>query len=412
MRAAACGLKAWRPRAPMSPFGCHVVTLLPCLVNFDDLGCQPSNPGDAGGAGSAASDSFDAASWQHARQRAMEAVEAALRIEGTSERPLCEEVQQRVQREQQTAEPGQQHTPQPQPWRLVIADDNMQLRSMRRQCYLLARAAQAAAVLIYVRCSEQVAQQRNAARSPGHRVPAEVVSRMAEKLEEPAGGSEGSCGLAASRISSGGGLFGSGNAGWMPADKAASSSSGSSGIGPAWEAASLIVWDSNQALTPAAVASLWRQVWQRWGPAAPPLRDAAAEAAARSAAQAATAASLAHAVDVATRQVLSDCMAQLAWAAQQRKRALAQQLNAARRQLLQEAAAQGPGFSQLGAALQGAAPGGETAETAEPGASKAKAEGGNQPEEGAAETPVAAAARHWAAAYRRRCESILASQLC
>lgn len=372
------------------------------LISFDELGCQPSHPGSsAGAASSGAASSFDAAAWQQARQRAMEAVQAALRTDENSRNCSCDTSLQGMPREGQHAQQQRQNHPPPPPLpcRLVIADDNLQLRSMRWQCYFLAHTARAAALLVYVRCSEQTALQRNAARPAAQRVPAAVITRMAEKLEEPAGGTDSIDKSTAGRASSGSSSGSDGSdAGWVSAsDTAASSRS----RGPSWEAASLIVWDSNQALTPASVASLWRQVWQRWGPAALPLRDAEAEAAARSAAQAATAASLAHAVDVATRQVLSECMAQLVAAAQQQKRAVAQQLNAARRQLLQEAAAHGVGMSQLSAA---AADGGAAVEQ---GAQTAAAEGGQGPGAGAGEAAVASAARRWAAAYRQRCERIL-----
>jgi O-phosphoseryl-tRNA(Sec) kinase len=246
---------------------------------------------------------------------------------------------------QQAAEQQrQQQQPPARRRRLVIADDNMPYRSMRWQCYTLARAAGAAVVLLYLRCREQLAQQRNSSRPASGRVPAAVIARMAAQLEEPCVGG--------------------------------SSSSGSSG---SWEQDCLLTWDCAEAasMDPCqerhpSVAVLWQQIWRLWGPPVPPPHDAEAAAAARAAAQAATAASLAHALDVATRQVLSDCMLQLATAPPQRKAAAAAQLNATRRQLLQQ----------------------QSLEAAEPAAADADA---------------AAAAARWAAAYRQQCQGIMGS---
>lgn len=369
------------------------------LINFDEHGCQPSNTSrDAGDAGGLADGSFDAAAWQQARRQAMEAVEAALRVDKTTGGIACDAAQHQMEKEQQHAAPQS-----PAPCRLVIADDNMHLRGMRWQCYSLARTARAAAVLLYVRCSAAMALQRNASRPPAQRVPAHVITRMAETLEEPAGSSSCSEAARASRVG-GHASSGSDDARRTAADGPGSSSSSSSG--PGWEAASLVIWDGSQELTPAAAAVLWEQVWQRWGPSARPPRDAAAEAAARAAAQAATAASLAHAVDLATRQVLSQLMVQLAAVAQQHKQDAAHQLNAARRQVLKEAAAAGLGGGPQGVAARGGAA--EAAADAGQGASgEATADQGQEEGAGPREAAVAAAAGRWAAAYRERCQSLL-----
>ncbi|KAL4457604.1 hypothetical protein ABPG75_012469 [Micractinium tetrahymenae] len=394
------------------------------LISFDELGCQPSGSGGGTAGDSDGSESFDATAWQQARLRALAAVEAALRLETSTSSTACGGLQERLQRE--PCQPQQQHPQQPSAppaaHRLVIADDNMQLRSMRWQCYSLARAARAAAVLLYVRCSEQLALQRNAARPPAQRVPADVIARMAQKLEEPAGGSsssssnggactagssssDGACTAGSSSsdgactASSSRGSRDGGGVGGIPADEVKNNASSSSA--PAWEAASLVVWDSSQALQPATAAALWQQVWQRWGPAAPPLRDATAEAAARAAAQAVTAASLAHALDVATRQVLSECMGQLAAAAQQGKKVAAQRLNAARRQLLQEAAAAGLDADWPDDAAQT-----ESAHAAA-AAEAPEARGGEGARRKAGEAAVAAAVARWAAAYRQQCQTVL-----
>ena len=328
-------------------------------VCFDEHGCQPGAAGSSGdGGGGGSEEGFSPEAWQQARKEALSQLQAEIFLgpsrdaqqqpistsssNAGSAAPAAAGIQQGFEQQQW---PQQQiQLPPSRRRRLVIADANMPYRSMRWQCYALARAAGAAVVLLYLRCSEQLAQQRNSSRPACGRVPAAVITRMAAQLEEPGAGGSGS--------------------------------SGSSG---SWEIDYLLTWDSTEAAShdpcqaqQTAIAALWQQIWQLWGPPAPPPHDAEAAAAARAAAQAATAASLAHAVDVATRQVLSDCMQQLAAAVPQRKAAAAAQLNAARRQLLQQ----------------------QSHGAAEP----ASADGG-----------AAAAVARWAAAYRQQCQGILGS---
>lgn len=316
-------------------------------VCFDELGCQPSSVSSGGGGGEA--DAFSPDAWQLARREALDLLHLELGADsrtgsstgscsagrgpaaptgggGPQPPPASSSQPAASLQAARAARLQQQQDAQYRPRRLVIADDNLQYRSMRWQCYGLARAAGGAAVLLHVQCSEALAQQRNAERPPSERVPATVISRMAAQFEAPGGGGSGSS--------------------------------------AAWERGSLVQCNSGSTIDAAA---LWQQLWQRWGPPAPAPFDAAEAAAERAAAQAATAASRAHAVDVATRHVLSECMQRLAVTAPAVKAAAAHQLNAARRQLLQEAGAE-----------QGLA----------------------------AEAPDAAAER-WAAAYRQRCKGIL-----
>lgn len=317
-------------------------------VCFDELGCQPCSGGSGGSGDATGGDdeaAFSPAAWQQARKAALEQLRIELsggtpwlRSTGRSSSDGSDGAQRQqaaapppAERQQQQRQERHQH-----PHRLVIADDNLHYRSMRQQCHALARAAGAAAVLLHVHCSEAAAAARNAARPPGQRVPAVVVPRMAALFEAP----------------------------------------GSSGdYRDAWERSCLVEWDGTRQhpSDAAAVAALWQQVSAAWGPPAPPPHDAAGAAAAKAAAQAATAASLAHAVDVASRQALSEYMQRLARAEPHRKAAASKQLNAARRQLLQELQAAGAGAA--------ATAGGQDAS--------------------------AAAAARWAAAYRERCEALL-----
>ena len=327
-------------------------------VCFDELGCQPSSGGGEGGNGSAAA--FSPEAWQLARRAALAVLE--LELAGSSGGSSSSSSDNHAPQQQQQpspveaapasteqdaasgsgAGPGtsavqqqqqQQQSSRQRRRRLVIADDNLQYRSMRWQCYGLARTAGAAAVLLHVQCSEQLAQERNAARPEGERVPPAVISRMAAQFEAPGG----------------------------------SNSSGSGSSAAAWEHACLVECSADQ---PAEAAAVWQLVRLKWGAAAPPPFDAGAAAAEQAAAQAATAASRAHAVDVATRRVLSHAMQRLESAVPAAKAAAAQQLNAARRQLLQEAAA--------------------------------------HQQQVAAEEPGTAAER-WAAQFQQRCEAVLAS---
>lgn len=322
-------------------------------VCFDELGCQPSGSGGGGGGDkSDAADTFSPETWQLGRRAALAQLETELASSSSSGSNSSSSLGY-LQRQDaaSSANPStaahqqQGASERRQRRRLVIADDNLHYRSMRWQCYGLGRAAGAAVVLLHLQCSEHVAQERNSQRAAGECVPAAVISRMAAQFEAP----------------------GSSGAGSTSSD----SDSRRRSIA-AWERSCLIECSAEQ---PVDAAAVWRQVWRAWGAPAPPPFDAEAAAAERAAAQAVTAASKVHAVDVATRQVLSQAMQRLADAVPAAKAAAAQHLNAARRQLLQEAA---------------------TEPTAAAGA--------------AAEEPGMAAER-WAAAYQLRCEAILAGLL-
>jgi len=182
-------------------------------VCFDDLGCQPSGGSSGGGSGGdEAAEAFDPAAWQLTRRAALAQLAADLASSGRRESSSSNEPRQGQQpmpaavgTQQQDAGSGralpcpaseqqQDISLRRQRRRLVIADDNLQYRSMRWQCYGLARAAGAAVVLLHLQCSEQLAHERNAQRPAGERVPADVITRMAAQLEAPGSSSSSTSG--------------------------------------------------------------------------------------------------------------------------------------------------------------------------------------------------------------------------
>ena len=71
--------------------------------------------------------------------------------------------------------------------KLVIVDDNMHLRSMRRQLYLLARKHRTAFITLYVETPLSVALESNNSREKKNKVPMHVITKMNHDLEVPDG---------------------------------------------------------------------------------------------------------------------------------------------------------------------------------------------------------------------------------
>ena len=69
--------------------------------------------------------------------------------------------------------------------RIVVADDNNPLRSMRHELYQLARDAGWAYATGHVDCGVAECERRNAAREGRARVPDETIAKMAGELERP-----------------------------------------------------------------------------------------------------------------------------------------------------------------------------------------------------------------------------------
>lgn len=68
---------------------------------------------------------------------------------------------------------------------VVIVDDNMSLRSMRRSFYQLAGEHQLGFCVLHVRAAASECKDRNRRRDPAHRVPEAVRARMDLQIEAP-----------------------------------------------------------------------------------------------------------------------------------------------------------------------------------------------------------------------------------
>ena len=123
----------------------------PARVCFDE-DYQPEGFGEPG------SGEYDPAAWKEGRERALSRLDRELGSapDGTGTR------------------------------KLVIADDNMHLRSMRREVYLLAREHRADLVILYLDVGLDVALERNASRPA--RLPDGVLSKMHSQFEPPGEG--------------------------------------------------------------------------------------------------------------------------------------------------------------------------------------------------------------------------------
>lgn len=124
---------------------CHVHSLHVCFDSILTANMQAQAPEQSSAAGSfpahapssATSKDEHNSNWQASRASALSLIRSSLHLAAGS--PLgC-------------------HT-------LVIADDNMQFRSMRHECYQLAAAEGAAYLQLYMPCTAEDAVKRNAAR--------------------------------------------------------------------------------------------------------------------------------------------------------------------------------------------------------------------------------------------------------
>ena len=196
------------------------------------------------------------------------------------------------------------------PFEVVVVDDNLQYRSMRKPYHRVARAAGLAICTVCVRVDLEVALARNRARGPAERVPEATVRQMAEALQ------------------------------WPSSDQP-------------WE---------GRALWPAADAPPWAELADALRERAPPpfeegerAREAAAAASA-----AETAASAAHQLDLRLRRTMAARMAAAAALPPAERAALAQLLTAEKKRALALARARLGG----GGHLDGAATAEEAVEAA------------------------------------------------
>ena len=128
-------------------------------VSFDEVGV-------AAGAGREPSPRFDPVRWRKERAVALGQVEAALEQGGASAG---------------LAPPGAGS-----PSLVVIVDDNMFYRSMRRVIYRMCRQHASAFLLMYLRVSPGIAAERNQARVGPARVPDAAFQRMVAAFQPPA----------------------------------------------------------------------------------------------------------------------------------------------------------------------------------------------------------------------------------
>ncbi|KAK7790648.1 hypothetical protein R5R35_006541 [Gryllus longicercus] len=68
---------------------------------------------------------------------------------------------------------------------LIVIDDNMYYRSMRYQYYQIARTHQTSYCQLYLKCDVNTCLARNFERQTNHKIPEDVVLKMAGNLEEP-----------------------------------------------------------------------------------------------------------------------------------------------------------------------------------------------------------------------------------
>ena len=189
----------------------------------------------------------------------------------------------------------------------------MHYRSMREECWKIARATHAAYLQIHVTCPLRTAIERNNARDIHKRVPKEVIIRTAKVFEPP---EYSTC------------------------------------VWDTWQ--STIVLDGSDAsfLPEKGIRldceEIWAGIWAAWGGPAPEVLDKEAEEERIAVARHATAEDLIHGVDVATRQILTATLSQLLTESKNQDKAkIAAALNSYRRDLLAQLRTQQTGSRPL-----------------------------------------------------------------
>ncbi len=69
---------------------------------------------------------------------------------------------------------------------MIIVDDIMHLRSMRRDIYKVTRRYRVPLIVVHVQTELCISLERNSARGDVARIPADVVRRLHETLDPPA----------------------------------------------------------------------------------------------------------------------------------------------------------------------------------------------------------------------------------
>lgn len=72
-----------------------------------------------------------------------------------------------------------------EPLNILIIDDLMQFRSMRREIYVMTRDNQSALLVVWVRTSVDVALARNNSRTGRDRISIETIHRIHNQLQPP-----------------------------------------------------------------------------------------------------------------------------------------------------------------------------------------------------------------------------------
>jgi O-phosphoseryl-tRNA(Sec) kinase len=203
---------------------------------------------------------------------------------------------------------------------LVIVDDTMHYRSMRAECWRIARTTGAAYLFSHIKCPRDVALERNKLRPPGQRVPEEVFKRTVAIFEPPEESSH------------------------CPFD--------SNNYRVALETQVNVLMgekhsDDTSRIKIEEGQALWQRVLAAWGPPAPAPFDEEAEEARVTEARKHTAESLIHHVDVQTRKYLTEVLSSSSLQHQQQessgsggggggeKKKIAADLNKERRQILE-----------------------------------------------------------------------------
>jgi len=226
--------------------------------------------------------SFDPAGWKQGRRRALLKLEAALK-DGSNSR--TDTILDSTNAQSTASGNGLCRE------RLILVDDTMHLKSMRRQVRRLAAQHAAAFQIVHLHCSAAIAGCRNSARPTLTRVPSEVFLRLVKAMETPTA-AEGA----------------------------------------------LLTCDEATLERPGAPAAVLQSMLAAWGaPEHPPQQPPGPDPFQAAADRAATAASQVQSLDVASRRVVSHALSNCPPDSSAADKAdLAMRLNALRRQLVEE----------------------------------------------------------------------------
>lgn len=197
---------------------------------------------------------------------------------------------------------------------IVIVDDTMHYRSMRAECWRIARAAGAAYIHAHINCPLETALERNELRPPGQRVPEEVLRRTAAIFEPPEENQH------------------------CPYD-----SDTYKVLLDIEESFEIQKKKSSDIRSKINGKALWSRVEDAWGPPAPAPFDEKADEARIAEARRGTAESLLHHVDVQTRKYVTEVLSSFSSSSsssspaggKQEKKNIAEDLNRERRRVLE-----------------------------------------------------------------------------